>query len=91
MLKVSNLSVNYGDTRVVDQLNVNLGEDEILMLIGPTGCGKTTVLRALAGLIPIDEGEISLPGWTATAKKKGCTGKTPGRYGVSGFLLYSPI
>ncbi|MCW8869645.1 MAG: ABC transporter ATP-binding protein [Proteobacteria bacterium] len=70
MLKVSNLSVNYGDTRVVDQLNLTLGDDEILMLIGPTGCGKTTVLRALAGLIPIVEGEISLPGWTATAKKR---------------------
>ncbi len=69
MLKVSDLSVNYGDVRVVDQLNLTLGEDEILMLIGPTGCGKTTVLRALAGLIPIQEGTISLPGWTATPKK----------------------
>ena len=70
MLKVTNLSVSYDNNRVVNQLNLNLGEDEILMLIGPTGCGKTTVLRALAGLIPIDEGEISLPGWTATAAKK---------------------
>ena len=69
MLKVSEMSVNYGATRVVNKLNLELGEDEILMLVGPTGCGKTTILQALAGLIPISEGQMSLGGWTATAKK----------------------
>ncbi len=66
MFKVTDLSVNYGDNRVVDKLNLQLGDDEILMLVGPTGCGKTTILQALAGLIPISEGQISLSGWTAT-------------------------
>ncbi len=70
MLLVKNLTVNYGENRVVDQFNLELGDDEILMLIGPTGCGKTTILQALAGLVPITEGEISTPAWTATAKKK---------------------
>lgn len=69
MLKVSEMSVNYGATRVVNKLNLELGEDEILMLVGPTGCGKTTILQALAGLIPISEGQMSLGNWTASAKK----------------------
>jgi len=63
MLSVNNLSVNYGSTRVVDKLNLELGQDEILMLVGPTGCGKTTILQALAGLIPISEGAMSLGKW----------------------------
>ncbi|WP_066965441.1 ABC transporter ATP-binding protein [Microbulbifer sp. Q7] len=69
MLKVSNLSVHYGSTRVVNNLNLALGDDEVLMLVGPTGCGKTTILQALAGLIPISEGEIQLGPWRSTAKK----------------------
>ena len=69
MLSVNNLSVNYGSTRVVDKLNLELGQDEILMLVGPTGCGKTTILQALAGLIPISEGAMSLGEWESTANK----------------------
>ena len=69
MLSVSNLSVNYGSTRVVDKLNLQLGQDEILMLVGPTGCGKTTILQALAGLIPISEGSMQLGNWKSTATK----------------------
>jgi iron(III) transport system ATP-binding protein len=69
MLSVSNLSVSYGPTRVVDKLNLELGQDEILMLVGPTGCGKTTILQALAGLIPITDGEIRLSKWASTPAK----------------------
>ena len=58
MLSVSKLSIDYGSNRVVSDLNLSLGENEILMLVGPTGCGKSTILQALAGLIPISEGEI---------------------------------
>lgn len=69
MLSVNNLSVNYGSTRVVDKLNLELGQDEILMLVGPTGCGKTTILQALAGLIPISEGAMRLGNWESTPSK----------------------
>ncbi|WP_237063849.1 MULTISPECIES: ABC transporter ATP-binding protein [Microbulbifer] len=69
MLKVSNLSVNYGSTRVVDNLDLALADDEVLMLVGPTGCGKTTILQALAGLVPISGGEIQLGHWRSTPSK----------------------
>ncbi|MCW8195275.1 ABC transporter ATP-binding protein [Proteobacteria bacterium 005FR1] len=69
MLEVRNLCVRYGQTAVVDDVSLTLGEDEILMLVGPTGCGKTTILRAIAGLVPISAGEIQLGPWQIDPKR----------------------
>ena len=69
MLSVNKLSIDYGSNRVVSELDLSLGKSEILMLVGPTGCGKSTILQALAGLIPIAEGEIKMGNWHATTKK----------------------
>jgi multiple sugar transport system ATP-binding protein len=44
--------------RAVDRLNLEIGDGEFVVLVGPSGCGKTTSLRMLAGLEPVDEGEI---------------------------------
>ncbi|GHD37244.1 ABC transporter ATP-binding protein [Halioglobus pacificus] len=68
MLSVSNVSVEYGSVRVVRDLSFTLQSDEILMLVGPTGCGKTTLLHAIAGLVAISEGSIGGEGWTSCAK-----------------------
>lgn len=60
ILELQNLSVSYDGDPVVRDLSLSLGESEILMLVGPTGCGKTTILRAVAGLVPVSAGEIRL-------------------------------
>jgi multiple sugar transport system ATP-binding protein len=44
--------------RAVDRLNLEIGDGEFVVLVGPSGCGKTTSLRMLAGLEPVDEGDI---------------------------------
>ena len=42
----------------VDSLDLDIADGEFLVLVGPSGCGKSTTLRMLAGLEPIDEGEV---------------------------------
>lgn len=69
MITINNLSINYGHTAVIENLNLALASNEILMLVGPTGCGKSTILKALAGLIPIAKGEICHKSWVANVKK----------------------
>jgi len=60
MLEIRNLSVRYGERVAVDDLSLALGADEILTLVGPTGCGKTTILRVVAGLEAPGAGEIRI-------------------------------
>ena len=69
MLRINALSVDYGKHRVVEDFNLEMASDEILMLVGPTGCGKTTILQAVAGLVPVASGEVSLEGWSSTATR----------------------
>src|SRR4051794_15155942 len=50
-----------GATRpAVDSLDLEIGDGEFLVLVGPSGCGKSTSLRMLAGLEPVDEGQIRI-------------------------------
>ena len=46
------------ERKAVDRLSLEIGDGEFVVLVGPSGCGKTTSLRMLAGLEPVDEGEI---------------------------------
>jgi len=60
MLNVSNLSVSYGQSKVIEGLQVTVGETETLAILGRNGMGKSTLLRALIGILPARTGSIML-------------------------------
>lgn len=58
---VRNLVRSYGSRVVIEKLNLRIDRGEFVALLGESGCGKTTLLRALAGLDPIQSGRIAAP------------------------------
>lgn len=62
MLEVKNVSLGYADTTVVHHVSLQLAQGEIGCLLGASGCGKTTLLRAIAGFEPVRTGQITLQG-----------------------------
>jgi len=59
-LKVVNISKSYGDLKVLDGVSFEVKEGEILCIVGESGCGKTTLLKIIAGIEKADGGNISL-------------------------------
>ena len=52
----------FGAVQVIKDLNLTIADNEFIVLLGQSGCGKTTTLRAIAGLEDIDEGDILIDG-----------------------------
>ena len=62
LLAISGLRHAYGSNEVIKDLSLTLNKGTIGCLLGASGCGKTTVLRCIAGFDPVQAGEISLNG-----------------------------
>ena len=62
MLRIQHLTKLYGEKRAVDDLNLHIAPGEIYGFIGHNGAGKTTTLKSVAGILPFDEGEITIGG-----------------------------
>ncbi|AAX72068.2 TPA: amino acid ABC transporter ATP-binding protein [Streptococcus pyogenes] len=58
MLELKNISKQFGQKTIFDGFNLTVQDGEVLSLVGPSGGGKTTLLRMLAGLESIDSGQV---------------------------------
>ena len=63
-LSVSNLTCKYNGQAVLENLSLPVKDNEIVCLLGASGCGKTTLLKAIAGLLPLESGIIHINGRT---------------------------
>jgi putative phosphonate transport system ATP-binding protein len=59
LLKIDGLTKGYGTIRACDHISFDLYPGQVLGIIGESGSGKSTLLNAIAGQIPVDEGEIT--------------------------------
>jgi len=60
MIKFDNITHFYGEKAVLNDLNLNIEANQLVCLLGGSGCGKTTILRLIAGLETPEHGSISI-------------------------------
>jgi putative spermidine/putrescine transport system ATP-binding protein len=61
-LSIESISVSYGAARVLDRVSLGVERGEMVALLGSSGCGKTTLLRSIAGFVRPDSGTIAIDG-----------------------------
>ena len=65
-LEAKNISAGYGEQIIIRNIDLNLHESSITTIIGPNGCGKSTFLKSISGIINPVEGEVSIYGSNVT-------------------------
>jgi phospholipid/cholesterol/gamma-HCH transport system ATP-binding protein len=62
LIELKGISKSFGNTVILDNIDLKIYRGEALVIIGPSGTGKSTVLRLIAGLLAPDQGEIYIDG-----------------------------
>src|SRR5207249_10908529 len=76
LLQLQNLTQRFDDLKALDNFNLSVEQGEFISLLGPSGCGKITTIRLVAGFLTTTEGRIMINGRVITTlpsekRKKG--------------------
>jgi zinc transport system ATP-binding protein len=75
-VQINNLNVSYNNLKVLEDINLTVAENDFIGIIGPNGGGKTTLLKALTGIIEPDNGSINVFG-KSISEENGLVGYVP--------------
>ena len=78
-LDIQHVSAAYGATKVLDDVSLSVDKGELIALLGSSGCGKTTLLRSIAGFVTPTAGRIVVDG-------RDLTGLPPDKRGMLGAM-----
>ena len=62
MIRISNVSKKFDDLIVLDKVSFEVPPAQLVVILGPSGTGKTVLLKSIMGLLPVDEGEVFIDG-----------------------------
>lgn len=68
MLEITGVTVHYGTAEAVKDINLSLAQGDVTSIIGANGAGKSTILRAISGLVPLSSGSIKFLGQEIAGK-----------------------
>lgn len=68
ILSLENITVRFGEHTVLDNVSLRVRKGDRIAVVGPNGCGKTTLLRAAFGELPVESGTVYLPSYLTTAR-----------------------
>lgn len=69
MIRIEHLKKSFNDLAVLQDINMTLDQGEVLAIIGPSGTGKSTLLRCINYLEPFDQGSVTIDDYTVTAPR----------------------
>lgn len=87
IIEYKNVSKLYGSKKAVDDISLQIEEGEFLTIIGSSGCGKTTLMKMINGLVEPDTGEVLVYGENIKGKDMISLRKTMG-YAIQGNVLF---
>lgn len=91
VLQITNLHKSYGSHSVLEGVSFCIPRGKIVGLLGPNGCGKSTIMKLIAGLIPISKGEILIDGMVPGQKTKSLISYLPERSYLNDWMRISDL
>lgn len=62
IIELKDISISFGEEKILDNLNLSIRDGEFITFLGPSGCGKTTTLRIIGGFLQPDAGDVIFSG-----------------------------